>query len=336
MKISVVVPAHLAGESLERCLQGLTQAQPAPDELIVVPDGKAEGVAELARSYGACVLEPTKVPMGPAHARNRGVAAVSGDVVFFVDADVVVHPDVIHRVRTIFEEDADLAALIGSYDDDPGERSFLSRYRNLLHHFIHQTSNEDASTFWGACGAIRRDIFLKLGGFDERYVNPSIEDIELGYRLKQAGYRIRLCKTLLVKHLKHWNARDILVTDFFYRALPWADLIMRRKKLSNDLNLRHEYRISAVIVYLLLLSLVVAIWWPTALVVSLLAGVVLVVLNAQLYRFFRAKCGLGFAMLSVFWHWLYYFYSALAFGIGTAKHLLHKLPVFQKRVHSLR
>ena len=100
----------------------------------------------------------------------------------------------------------------------------------------------EASTFWGACGAICRDVFLSLGGFDESYRQPSIEDIELGYRLKQAGYRIKLCKTLQVKHLKHWGVVSLLKADFFYRALAWTQLILRNGKLINDLNLQLSSR----------------------------------------------------------------------------------------------
>jgi hypothetical protein len=58
-----------------------------------------------------------------------------------------------------FQNDHDLAAVIGSYDDEPFEPNFLSQYKNLLHHYVHQTANRDASTFWGACGAIRRESF---------------------------------------------------------------------------------------------------------------------------------------------------------------------------------
>ena len=78
---------------------------------------------------------------------------------------------------------------------------------------------------------------LALGGFDEGYRQPSIEDIELGYRLKQAGHRIRLCKALQVKHLKRWSVVSLLKSDFFDRALPWTELILRDRRVINDLNL---------------------------------------------------------------------------------------------------
>src|SRR4029079_757083 len=75
-------------------------------------------------------------------------------------------------------------AVFGCYDDSPDASNFLSQYKNLVHRYYHVTANENASTFWAGCGAIERDLFLKLGGFDtDRYRDPSIEDIELGYRV---------------------------------------------------------------------------------------------------------------------------------------------------------
>ena len=70
--------------------------------------------------------------------------------------------------RAAFAEDLTLDALIGSYDDDPAERDFLSQYKNLMHCFVHQTGNEQASTFWSGCGAIRRDVSLAHSGFRVR------------------------------------------------------------------------------------------------------------------------------------------------------------------------
>jgi len=124
---------------------------------------------------------------GPAYARNRGAELARGDILFFVDADVVLAADATAQVRDAFREDPQLAAVFGSYDDAPAATNFLSRYKNLLHHHVHQTSRADASTFWAGCGAIRAAMLARAGGFDESFRRPSIEDIELGRRLRRAG-----------------------------------------------------------------------------------------------------------------------------------------------------
>lgn len=141
-------------------------------------------------------------------------------------------------MRAEFRADPSLAALIGSYDDAPGDPAFLSQYRNLLHHHTHQTAEEWAHTFWGACGAVRREALFAVGGFDESIAIPAMEDVELGYRLVRAGQRIRLVKDLQVKHLKRWEVLGMLRTDIFQRALPWARLLLREGRLHDDLNLR--------------------------------------------------------------------------------------------------
>ena len=65
-----------------------------------------------------------------------------------------------------------------------------------------------------------------MGGHDERYRRPCIEDIELGYRLRDAGHEIRLCRDLQVKHLKRWRLGDMLTTDLLKRAVPWTRLML--------------------------------------------------------------------------------------------------------------
>ena len=258
---------------------------------------------------------------GPAKARNLGARSARGTILFFVDADVTIPPDAIGFIETLYHHEPALAACIGSYDDAPAAPNFLSQYKNLLHHYVHQMGRKEASTFWGACGAIRRDIFLKLGGFDERYTTPCIEDIELGYRLVRDGYQIQLRKELQVKHLKRWEAHSLLYADFFRRAIPWTELILRDRRMVNDLNLQHSGRLSVVSAYGLLSALVAAVIWPRMLACAGACGVSLVLLNASLYRFFIHKRGLWFALRAIPWHWLYFLYSGLAFGIGVLRFL---------------
>ncbi len=162
-----------------------------------------------------------------------------------------------------------------------------------------------------------------MNGFDDKmYQRPCIEDIELGCRLKKAGYKITLLKELQIKHLKRWSALSLLRADFFYRALPWTDLILREKNLINDLNLKTSDRLSVVCVYVLLLTLS-AVWClPQFSALAVCSGAVLLWLNRELYSFFYHKRGLVFFVKTIPWHWFYFFYSGLAFLIGYTRHRL--------------
>jgi len=326
--LTVIVPVLNGGEDFRRCLQSIRQGDTQPQELIVVNDGSTDGSGKLARQFGAKVIDLPQAN-GPALARNRGASLAQGEILFFVDADVTVQRDTLRQVAQVFQSRPEVDALIGSYDDQPGAENFTSQYRNLLHHYTHQVSSTEASTFWGACGAVRRSAFIAVGGFDEGYRVPCVEDIELGYRFKRAGYNIRLCKTIQVKHLKRWEPVKMIKTDVLCRALPWTELLLRDRQPMNDLNLKRGNQLSVVCAFLSLLGLLTPLapgfFAPVALVA--LAGVAL--LNQEIYRFFLVQRGIGFTLKSIAYHWLFYVYSGLAYAIGLAKH--HRLPQSARR-----
>jgi glycosyltransferase involved in cell wall biosynthesis len=321
--VSVVVPVHNGGAAFRRCFDNLQAADPAPLEIVVVADGDTDGSWRSAEVAGAKVVRLAS-PGGPARARNEGARKARGDILFFIDADVAIPPNAVALVAGAFGADSQLGACFGSYDDEPLESNLLSQYKNLQHHWVHQTGNEAASTFWAGCGAVRRELFEDLGGFDEGYRSPSIEDIELGYRLRRAGHPIRVLKGLQVKHLKRWTVRSHLRAEFFYRALPWTDLILAEGSFLNDLNLKMASRVSVGLAWLLVLALAVAgmrpNWWPAPATAA--AG--LLVLNANFYRFLYRKRGGLFLLKSLPWHWFYFLYSGLAFGIGLVRHHLRR------------
>ncbi len=101
---------------------------------------------------------------------------------------------------------------------------------------------------------------------------PSIEDIELGYRIRRAGFRIAVDPTLLGKHLKVWTPRNALFTDIFRRALPWSRLMIAREGVADDLNTSKAERAKALVAGLLILS-VLALpfapqFWPLPILLS--------------------------------------------------------------------
>lgn len=257
----MIVPAYNSSGHLRQCLDALAGSETAPFECIVVDDCSDDDTPDVAKEFGATVLH-TNERCGPAGARNLGARTATGDILFFLDSDVCVHPDTVRRVADSFAADPGLAAVIGSYDDSPRSKDFISQYKNLMHSFVHQRSRQEASTFWSGCGAIRREIFLEFGGFDDSYNRPSIEDIELGYRLYEAGRRIALHRDIQVKHLKHWTFWNLIKTDIFDRGIPWTELIHRDHHMPNDLNVHISQRISVALVFLLSgMSLFAAFWW---------------------------------------------------------------------------
>jgi glycosyltransferase involved in cell wall biosynthesis len=311
-KISVVIPVHNASAFLPRCLGALEISAYRDFECIVVDDGSTDDSAALAASSGAHVVSAGG-QRGPAYARNRGVEASNGQIVLFIDADVLVQPGTLAQVAKAFEENRTLDALIGSYDEDPAEPNFLSQYKNLMHCFVHQRGKRQASTFWTGCGAMRRRVFEEFGGFDESYARPSIEDIELGARLIRAGRLIELEPTLMVKHLKRWTFVGLLTSDIRDRAIPWTVLMVRERNIPNDLNIQSSQRISVVLTYLA--ALVAPFYWPA----SIIFLPIVIVLNHRFYRFLARKRGIWFAIRALPLHLAYFLYSGASFVVGCMK-----------------
>ena len=314
IRVSVIVPVYNGRPGLERCLAALNAGRGPEAEIIVVDDASTDGSGAVAAHMGARVLrlEPNQ---GPAAARNHGARDARGDILFFVDADVVVVSGTIDRVRTTMDGRPDVVAVFGSYDMKPDAHGIVSRYKNLLHHFVHQNAKTEASTFWAGCGAIRRAVFAEMRGFDQdRFREPSVEDIELGYRLRRAGHRILLDKGLQGTHLKAWTLRSLLWTDVMGRAVPWSRLTLEGRQVVDDLNLRRDQRLSAALVAISLGGLLFVPWRPGLVVLPVAALAAVVGLNRRLYGFFVRQGGVRFATLCVLLHWLYYLYSALTYS----------------------
>ncbi len=320
-ELSVIVPAYNGGSQLEACLEALLASDFADREIIVVDDNSTDGSAER---YGARGIEVIRLASrrGPAAARNCGARRARGQVILFVDADIVVGRDTLSRVAAFFRERKTIAALFGSYDDEPAAENFVSQYKNLFHHFVHQRSSEQAATFWAGCGAIRREVFAAVGGFDEsKYARPSVEDIELGYRLRRREFEIILDKGLQVKHLKRWTLLSLLRTDIFQRALPWSRLILEDSGMINDLNLRAPDRLCTVLCGLAVLLLVLSYFHTALLAGTLLALIAVLLLNLRFCRFFKERRGLWFTVKSFAMLVLYYLYSGAAFSLVYGSHV---------------
>jgi len=316
--LSIVVPVHNGVGALARCLSAIKGGMGADDELIVIDDGSTEDVGAVAGSIATVIrLEPRS---GVAAARNRGAGAATRPVLCFLDSDVVIHTDTLRLGRERMSDRA-IDALVGSYDDSPDAAAIVSRFKNLAHHYFHQRAEGPVSSFWGACGFIRRDVFAAAGGFDaRRFTDPSIEDVELGWRLTDRGARILLDPRVQVTHLKRWTLRTLIATDVVRRAMPWVRWSIERRKLPAELNASAGQRIAAPIAVALVaagaLTLFTRWAWPPLAVLLLVA----VVLNLGLWRLFWQRGGLPLLVAGFFLQQLYYLCALTGLAAGAVRY----------------
>jgi len=312
--ISAVMPVYNGRDYLQQSLPPLVAMLARGEllEIVVADDGSTDGSGDFCRAHGAQVVT-TGGRKGPAEARNVASKAARGDIVWFVDADVVAHDDAAQHLQRAFAA-PEIVAVFGSYDDTPPHDAFASQYMNLRHHVVHHQSPGEASTFWSGLGAVRREPFLAVGGYDAaRFLLPSIEDIELGYRLRDRGGRILLVPEMQGTHLKRWTLKGVVETDIKMRALPWARLMVERPDIPLQLNIRLGERAKAAYAGVVLASIPLALlgalaWWaPLALFTIAIA------LNAQLFAVFRRRNGLGFALAGLAFHQLHYVYAAATY-----------------------
>jgi glycosyltransferase involved in cell wall biosynthesis len=299
MTIAVIIPVFNASALLSDTLLALRLGSRVPDELIVVDDGSSDGSAQIAEQFGArVVVMPQNV--GPAACRNHGALLSQSKMLVFLDADTCVHADTIERMELHLEADARLSAVIGSYDDTPRHPAICSQYRNLTHCYVHRSANRAALTFWSGCGAVRRDWFLDVGGFDERYRRPSVEDIELGYRMSDRGARILLDPETCVTHTKHWTVWNSIVTDLVDRGIPWMVLLLERRKMPDDLNIMRRHRVAAALTGAALICLLACFGSALWLVPFCVFATVALCIDSRLLQFIYRKRGfrlLAFAAL---------------------------------------
>jgi glycosyltransferase involved in cell wall biosynthesis len=231
VRFSVIVPALVRddedADNLARCLRALLACDPRPYEIIVVDDGSPEPVDPP----GVCLIRQENA--GPAAARNAGARAASGDILVFIDADIVVGPDTFARLAAGFAERPDAAAIWGTVTAEHPHPGIVSRYKNLTHRHFTLRQERETRHLTTMLAAVRRADFERVGGFDQRLTTVSVEDVELGRTLYEAGARLVLDPALAAEHRHRFTLGRAIRNDF-HKARQHVRTTLTRRALGEE------------------------------------------------------------------------------------------------------
>jgi glycosyltransferase involved in cell wall biosynthesis len=319
--ISIIIPLYNAERTLEKCLKAVFDSTFQDFEVLVVDDASTDSSIRIAESFHCKVL---KLPhnQGPSVARNHGARNAKGDVLLFIDSDIVIQRDTL----TLFVDSLkSYCAVFGIYTQRPGTDGLLTSYQNFYAHKSIKETNELTSMLYSYCVAIRKDIFLEIGGFDETWRRPTFEDVQLGLRLTESGHQIYLNKNIQVVHYANVNMKRFM-KNYFYKSLDLSRLMLSRKQLSiNDEGWTNRKNLISLLAGLSVIPFLVSslffAWFMLPFFVSLL---IFLTLNSDFYKFILREKPVALPNAIVL-NLMVQFISAMGIITGIANHLRKKI-----------
>ncbi len=160
--ISAIIPVQNGERYLAAAIDSVLAQTCPPDEVIVVDDGSTDGSSAVARSFGPPIRVLTQANLGPAAARNLGIAHATGDLLAFLDADDLWMPDKLARQAQVLQDDPACEAVLG------GVENFISPELDATQHrALARSASQIGAHHIGAL-LIRREAFRRIGAFDPR------------------------------------------------------------------------------------------------------------------------------------------------------------------------
>jgi len=222
--LSVIIPAYNASGTLGKLLDSLAKSTFKNFEVIVGDDASNE---QYLVGKGIKIVRLTR-NRGPAAARNAAVKRAKGNVLVFLDADVTVYPDTMAAIFGKFKEDHDLTAITGVWDKHQMTHDFFPQFK-ALRDWSYWTNERDRDGYYylfsTRIAAIRRDVFIRLGGFNEAF--RQMEDVELTYRIAKR-YAIIFAPDVRVHH--EFEGFLPIAKKYFWRSFYWTKLYGARRK----------------------------------------------------------------------------------------------------------
>jgi len=290
-KISVVIPVYNREDVLAECLAAACGSEYPDFEVIVVDDASTDRSAEVASRF-PCRLIGMETNSGSAAARNEGARQAAGEILAFIDADIIVKKDTLQKMAdTLDEEHA--AAVVGVYSSRHRNPNAASQYKNLWIRYTYLTSPRHISWVFTSVTAIRKDVFLQAGGFSRGLRSESgIDDLEFGMRVADAGHKIVMNPEVEVEHTKEFSFTGF-VRNQYTRSKAFTAFALRAGRLRQTAergrfaNVTTDFTLGIALAYLMVFTGICAIRYSACLYLFFTLALLYAFLNVPFLLFFR-------------------------------------------------
>ncbi|MBC8344512.1 MAG: glycosyltransferase [Bacteroidetes bacterium] len=265
LKLSIIIPVFNGEQFIESCLTSIFQVSiPVSFEVLVIDDGSTDHTWVIANKF-ACKCKKIE-KSGVASARNVGIAEASGEVLLFFDADTLLTDNTVSAFLEVFNSEEDVFIAQGKWAQDFPSANFnttfhLNKWSYNFQKLLAGRKRVAVAELMTGCLGVRKEVFEKIGGFNENYKRSGGEEWELGFRAVQYGYKIYYYDSISVHH--NFGSFLSTVKKTYFRTINFAMLIFDAgnqkyellNKIKNSVPNRDKYNmvfVSLVVVMLFL------------------------------------------------------------------------------------
>lgn len=224
LSVSLAIPCFNADSYIQSALDSIYSQTVAPDEIIIVNDGSTDKTTEVLRQHSTLKVINHQDNLGIAGSRNSALVAACGDIIVFMDADGIADPQFIEKLLTGYSDDR--VGGVGGKGIEAIQNTFSDRWRKevLFQHWGKLTC-KDVPFLFGLCSSYRKSALKDVNGFDQIF-KTSGEDMDVGFRLHEAGYTLSYYPEAKVYHQREDNRQSI--KKMAYRHCLYGFLAQRR------------------------------------------------------------------------------------------------------------
>jgi len=209
-EISVIVPVYNGEKTIDKCIKSILKSSFKNFEIIAINDNSIDNSLKILKKFSIKIFN---VDFDSASkVRNFGAKKAKAKILVFVDQDVVIKKDTLKKFYEILKRNPGVSAVIATPDKNRKYKTFLGEYENLYLNYSFTRHGKETSNLHSSTFAIRKSVFQKVGGFNEKIKGVEQEDRELGERLVRNGFRIWFLKHVKVVHLKEYNLKSFVKT----------------------------------------------------------------------------------------------------------------------------